>query len=170
MGFHSSAAEIPWQCRAISMWMQSLRGTIKSNKRDGLHMQFMSFARGCMCALSGPLFSAISRGQRNGQRLPSRPATPAQSHSATLLKFFLANAFSFFCNLWSREVEMASHVVLLPVVHRWARVLCLNLGLILRNIAFVRLLWPQLRPNYAVWSNNVYARLAAGPGTRSRNY
>jgi len=119
--------------------MQSLSGTIKSNKHDGLHMQFMSFAAGCMCALSGPnglgIYSfffrvlAISWGQpvmTNGYR---RPTTPAQNHSATLLKFFLAIAFRFPvffffctlppCNLWAREVEMASPVACGASVEYW---------------------------------------------------
>lgn len=90
---------------STSMRMQSLSGTIKSNKHDGLHLHFMSFAPGwvSMCALSGPnglsfvappfpsVVFSISQGQYNGQW------RPGQLQHSTLLKFFPAIAFFLFC-------------------------------------------------------------------------
>lgn len=90
------------------MRMQSLSGTIKSNKHDGLHMQFMSFAAGCMCALSGPnglgfysFFSSSSHflgPASNDQRLPAANNSGSKplghfievfpSHCLSLSRFF----------------------------------------------------------------------------------
>lgn len=122
------------------MRMQSLSGTIKSNKHDGLHMQFMSFAAGCMCALSGPnglgfysFFSSSSHflgPASNDQRLPAANNSGSKplghfievfpSHCLSLSRFF----FFFFCtlppcNLWAREVEMASPVACGASVEYW---------------------------------------------------